>query len=742
MSIRARRLCFRRAALVLLGLLALGSPLRAERLILRSYTTADGLPHDSINCAVEDARGFLWFCTDDGLSRFDGYGFTNYGIGDGLPSARVNAILPTPDGRHWIATGAGLVRFDPHGTPMTGRAELDRSAGDRDSGTAPTAMFSAVVPGLEGRGRYVTSLLQDRAGLVWVGTRDGLYRMTIGQGDDVHLAAVDLGIPDRDNRREINCLMKDRRGALWIGTMQSLHRRSPDGRVEPIVPSTRADLLTIHALLEDRDGRVWVGTRYGGVFLLTVDAASHRPTVKRVYSAPRALPTNWINTIVQSADGAVWVGSNGGLFHFVPGQDRDDYRIRVYSTSEGIDEVWAIAEDRQHNLWLGRSAVGVAKLWQRGLTRFDAADGLPWANSINATRNGDVIAVGGLNANSWCLCRFDGVKFVASRFPGQDVSPGWGWSQMVLQDRTGDWWIGTGSGLFRFTNRAPIGEVERSSPSAIYTTRDGLAGTQVLRLFEDSSGDVWIGTVGGARHGLSRWQRRTGTFHHYTEADGLPRLDQSYVASFAEDRAGHVWIGFSGLDGLVRHQDGRFVRFTAAEGAPAGTISNLLLDSKGRLWAATSQSGVSRIDAPDAERPTFVAYTTTQGLSSNVARAVVEDTWGRMLRRDRPRHRPHRSGKRSDPALHYRRWRPDRRHWCGARPSRRAVVQRDRRRRAPDAPGRCTAALAAHSHYRAPRRRASAADLRDWRTRGAADRAVVAQHAPPDRFRLARIQPR
>ena len=630
MSIRARRLSIRRALLLPLALLTLASPVRAERLILKSYTTADGLPHDWINCVVEDARGFLWFCSDDGLSRFDGYGFTNYGIGDGLPSARVNAILPTPDGRHWIATGAGLVRFDPHGTAPTGRAEPGRSAADRDSRTAPAAMFSAVVPGLEGRARYVTSLLQDRAGIVWVGTHDGLYHMTIGQGDDVRLAAVDLGIPDRDNRREINCLMEDRRGALWIGTMQSLHRRSPDGSVEPIVPSSRVDLLTIHALLEDRDGRVWVGTRYGGVFQLAVDAASHRPTVRRVYAAPRDLPTSWINTIVQSADGAVWVGSNGGLFHFLPGQDRDDYQIRVYSTSEKPDEVWAIAEDRQHNLWLGRKSGGVAKLWHRGLTRFGAADGLAWANSINATRNGDVIAVGGLDANSWCLCRFDGTKFVAGRFPVRDVSPGWGWSQMVLQDRTGDWWIATDHGLFRFTNLETIDDVSRSSPSAIYTTRDGLAAPQAFRLFEDSSGDVWIGTVGGARHGLSRWQRRTGTFHHYSDADGLPRLDQSYVASFAEDRAGHVWIGFGGLGGLARHQDGRFVRFTTADGVPAGRISNLLLDSKGRMWAAADRSGVSRIDAPDAERPTFVTYTTTQGLSSNTVHAVVEDTWGRI----------------------------------------------------------------------------------------------------------------
>ena len=69
----------------------------------------------------------------------------------------------------------------------------------------------------------------------------------------------------------------------------------------------------------------------------------------------------------------------------------------------------------------GPEARGRRKLWHRGLTRFDAADGLSWANSINATRNGDLIAVGGLDGNGWCLCRFDGMKFIAGRFPVPDV---------------------------------------------------------------------------------------------------------------------------------------------------------------------------------------------------------------------------------------------------------------------------------------------------------------------------------
>jgi ligand-binding sensor domain-containing protein/signal transduction histidine kinase len=490
-------------------------------------------------------------------------------------------------------------------------------------------MFTTIVSGLDGRAGYVTSLLADRAGLVWVGTYDGLYRVAIEKGQSVALAPVDLGSSVRGASKQITALMEDRRGALWIATMRGLYRRSADGRLEQIGLSAAIDTGSVQALLEDRDGGVWIGTRNAGLWRLGVDPSSDRAMVRQVYTAPRDLPTTWINAIVQSADGAVWVGTNAGVIHFVPDPGTGTYRIHAYSTVDGIDEVSAIAEDRQRNLWFGRTNAGAAKLWQRGLTRFVAADGSSWANSINLTRAGDLVAVGGVDSGPWRLCRFDGTKFVASGFPLPDVTPGWGWNQMALHDRAGDWWIGTDHGLFRFTNLKTIDEVSRSSPSAIYTVRDGLAANQVLRLFEDSRGDIWIGTVGGT-FGLSRWERSTDTFRHYSDADGLPRLDRFYVASFAEDRTGHVWVGFSGLGGLARYQDGRFARFTASDGVPAGRIMNLLLDSKGRLWVATDRAGIARTDQPDAARPTFAAYTTAQGLSSNVASAVVEDTWGRI----------------------------------------------------------------------------------------------------------------
>src|SRR5260370_25755786 len=91
----------------------------AQRLPLKSYTVAEGLPNDVINKIVRDSRSFLWFCTGEGLSRFDGYSFNNYGVDQGLPHAVVNDILETSKDEIWIATNTSLVFFNHRGQAHT-----------------------------------------------------------------------------------------------------------------------------------------------------------------------------------------------------------------------------------------------------------------------------------------------------------------------------------------------------------------------------------------------------------------------------------------------------------------------------------------------------------------------------------------------------------------------------------------------------------------------------------------------
>ena len=127
----------------------LPSPAGAERLPIRAYTTADGLAHNEINKIVRDSRGFLWFATNDGLSRFDGYAFINFGVEHGLPHPAVRDLLETKGGELWIATRGGLVRFNPNGIPSAG-----------------------IVHALH-------DLMKDRQGRIWVGTRyKGFFRIS------------------------------------------------------------------------------------------------------------------------------------------------------------------------------------------------------------------------------------------------------------------------------------------------------------------------------------------------------------------------------------------------------------------------------------------------------------------------------------------------------------------------------------------------------------------------------------
>src|SRR5262249_49329092 len=135
----------------------------AERLPIKTYTTADGLARDTINRIVQDSKGFLWFCTSEGLSRFDGYKFTNYGTDDGLPGGQVYDFLQARNGFYWVATNKGICRFIPN-------AEQSRAAG------APGRKFLVYPTGETPEARFINSIYEDHAGTIWCCTWKGLYR--------------------------------------------------------------------------------------------------------------------------------------------------------------------------------------------------------------------------------------------------------------------------------------------------------------------------------------------------------------------------------------------------------------------------------------------------------------------------------------------------------------------------------------------------------------------------------------
>ena len=631
-------------AVLLLGLLLFAQTIgQAEQLPVRTYTTADGLPRDLILRIVRDSHGFLWFCTGDGLSRFNGYEFTTYGVEHGLPHPVINDLLETRRGVYWVATnGGGIARFNP--TPSRNEQPQARN------------LFTVYSVGDEPTSNRVNVLYEDHAGMVWAGTDKGLFRLDETSGQAT-FRRVSLNLKELENQVAVRALVEDREGSLYVSTQGlGLLRILPDGRTVRyrIQPSPFSDLA--ESLLFDGEGRLWIAHRGGaGLVVFKPEPASSfvvtdklvmrtlagsRPSAhspdQRValpaapgevyrYTIADGLNSDLILGIYQSAGGRIWISSARGLAEF------NDGRFRSYTAAQGLSNSWVAAqtEDRDGNLWLA-SATGAIKITWSGFTTFSKADGLSNAriNSVFENQRGELCATS-LEGEPSINC-FDGQRFTAvlPRVPRDIKSSGWGWNQVTFQDHTGEWWMPTGFGLLRFPHVTSVEQLAHTLPKAVYNLQRGdLPGDDIFRLFEDSRGDVWISIAGNVRNAVARWDRVTESFHTYSEVDGLPSF--TTATAYCEDAAANLWLGlYDG--GLARYRDGRFQMFTQSDGMPAGIVRALFLDHAGRLWAATGQGGVVRLDEPKAEHPRFVSYTTADGLASNSVSCITEDKLGRM----------------------------------------------------------------------------------------------------------------
>ncbi len=586
-------------ALWLVVLLLAPAALPAKRLPIKTYTTADGLARDHILCIVQDSHGFLWFCTAEGLSRFDGYQFSNYGTEQGLPGNVVTDFLETREGDYWIATTDGLARFDPTG------------AG------AGAARFHRYPLGGSGKPGSL-AVREDGHGGIWCGTRTGHGIFYLGP-KDAAFRRVDVPMTEPF----VTALAIDRRGRLWIGTLNGLYRRDPDGATRAYTAADGLPNTSIMALREDHDGGLWVGTRLG---LLHMDATS-KPT--RVYSIKDGLPGARIESLLETSEGKLWVGTVEGLAEWTPSQPVDGREFRGYTAAQGLSArtVGALAEDRDGNLWIGTFGSGAMKMARNGFTTYTEADGAPQVASLLESRLGEM-CIAYRTKDSLFMGKFDGRRFIPIRpaWPSQIAYFGWGRGQAAVEDEAGEWWIATGHGLFRFARADSVEGLAGARPKAIYTKRDGLPGDEIFTVFADSRNGIWIGTIGlGHEDGLAYWDRSTERVHAFSEADGLPA--KPVPTAIAEDLGGDIWVGLY-HGGLARYRRGRFTFFGDRDGV-SGIAGSFFVDSAGRLWIGTSR-GLIRIDDPTGERPQLVVYGTAQGLSSSDISGISEDRWGRI----------------------------------------------------------------------------------------------------------------
>ncbi len=654
---RSRRMATRPRAWYVVALFvavaAAPPPAAAQRLSVRAYGVEDGLPSTEVACIVPDRKGFVWFCTSEGLARFDGATFKSYREADGLTQRRVTAFLEDRDGSYWVGTAGGLWHFDPEArvAGRAGRSGPVFQAVRGDDPAAPAGQLTrSVFPVLRSP---TYALHQDAAGVVWCGTGAGVYRVVRARsGHRLESAGLTIRQPNA-----VQALLADRRGRLWIGAGSGLYRLDRDGGLVDfgdegfLEPGANHNVIA--SLLESSDGRVWVGTENAGLRLLASEAEPGAHAWTRKWVDATGVRHDRAARVIQSSDGTIWWVGLQGLRSLRVGVDGtwDDSTLDRFGVANGLPGLSfdQIAEDASGDLWLAGPA-GVARITRRGFTTFTEADGLDTraVRAITIGGDGNVVVETGRARGAWFHNRFDGRQFLPVRFNIPHDDWGWGWSQLTFQDAQGRWWLPTGQAVYRSPAGVPFAALRSAHffkfPSPFPPQPFLRAGRLVtdlsgrppevdawaaFRLFADSSGYVWAGTmqrVGGHEtpNELVRWDPATDRFSTFANND------RDFVPmSFAEDRAGGVWIGgYNG--GLRRAARGSAHLQDYSALVPPGQVTALLVDTKGMLWAGIGDQGVVRIESPDGLPIASRRYGVEDGLASLNVSSFVEDATGRV----------------------------------------------------------------------------------------------------------------
>ncbi len=573
------------------------------------YTTADGLLRDAASCVEQDSRGFIWFCANGGLTRFDGYEFTSYTTDDGLPHSGVSDFLEARDGTIWVATSGGFVRFNPRGK---------RAAAANQS--SETAMFVTFKPSEKREEFAFKKLVEDKNGVIWGGTFDGTFRITLENGVP-NFEKFDTG--------RVEDMRFDQHGVLWITTLRNgVFRIFPDKRTENFTKNLPKELA---AIFEDRNGRIWLGSRRdknGYLCELYPEFVEQNNIVKKCYGEKDNFSEMWIFAFLERRNGEIWLASSASTIKMELPADSTPKLTSLDIGKENCGEISSAFEDRDQNLWFS-TPCGIFRIPPNGFMQYGAADGLenPGTSTLFETLNGELITESFFKSR--IFGRFNGEKFEIIRpnyLPNIKVF-GWGTKHTTIQTRDGDWWIPLGNNsLYRYSGIKDIKELSQKSPTKIYGRADGLDGDVISLLYEDRHGNIWIQTLFPFR--LYRMERESGKFFDLSGALAMEKEQE--FSSFAEDNTGNLWLGTSGQFNLVRYRNGVFERFSAADGVPEGRIFDIFTDSRGRLWLASGRSGAILIAEPNADAPNFQVFNTRTGLSDNQVMTIVEDNFGQI----------------------------------------------------------------------------------------------------------------
>lgn len=504
-----------------------------------------GLPPGAVRSLLLARDGSLWAAGDGGVWRI------RNGKAERWLKRRVEALLQDRDGNLWMAEAAGrLIRLDPRGRMqvLDGRHGL--------SGRASSALF------------------EDREGLLWAGTTNGLFRIADGP-------VYGIGHVRSLGDDYVRVLLQDARGDVWIGHASGLDRMR-DGRIEHVelARSGRPE-SSVLALAPSVDGGIWVGTYDQGVLHLPAERIDAAAPLQRI-DETGGLPPGHVRALLQQADGSVWIGTSAGLSRW-----RNGRLVRNYGQADGLpsDFVRTLYQGRDGRLWVGTSA-GIAALSPQGGLR-------AWVSGRDFPAMGGFDFLEDADGTLWVASDGGILRLRDGRFSQYDHRRGLPRDTVlrILDDGAGSLWFSSNFGVFRIA-RAAFDAVDA-----------GRGGRLAVEVFDHDDGMPSSQANGGTAP--AGWRMRDGQLW-FPSARGVAVIDPAVAG---RQRAADIALVVESVDvdGRVQASATRY-RLAPEAKRLAIRYTGLALRSPGKLRYRYRLVGFDR-DWVDAGTATEAVYT-------------------------------------------------------------------------------------------------------------------------------------
>ena len=602
------------------------SPVLAQKPTIKfqHLSLEEGLSQSTVYAILQDSKGFMWFGTQDGLNKYDGYQFTIYRHNPqnakSLSHNEVFTLYEDSIGTLWIGTGGGLNQFDRKQDSFIHYLHDPQNPNSLSDNT-------------------VSSIHEDDTGMLWISTNGGLNQFDRQQNTFISFKH-DPKNPHSLSKNLVWPLYQDKTGILWIGTDggglnqfdRKLHQFMhylPD----PKDPESLSNVIT--SIYEDKMSALWIGT-LGGLYkfdktLKTFKSYLHDP------ENPDSLSYRAVWSINEDHQGYLWVATDGGginLFDQQTEKFRHERNDPKKATSLSHDRALSVYHDRTGAMWLGTRGGGV-NYFNPQQEKFAPYRNDPY-NKANSLNNNYVLSIyedkkgilwvgtqgGGLN-------RFDMTRQNVTHYqhdPKNFHSLSHDEVYSIYEDSFGILWIGTfGGGLNRFNreqNRFISFKHQPNNP-------DSLNNDYVLSIYEDSTKILWF----GMREGLDQFDRQTNKFVHYVhEAGNSNSLSDDPISSIYEDKKGVLWIGTygGGLNQFDRQQK-KFLHYQyKAQDSTSlshNEVSAIYEDKMSTLWIGTLGGGLNKFDRATGH---FNAYREKDGLANDMIYGILEDNQGNL----------------------------------------------------------------------------------------------------------------